>query len=338
MTTLSSGQISLSEIRDAFGGSGQISLSDLYQASGTGATNMLVRNVDANDAIPEEDEISFDDFRGITANGVTGYEIATLLTSSSNINYCVSQASLAAGMRTSTTSGTSAYDEVESHNYRYTTSVSGSHTFSSSFPNGIWGAATGSTHIAMNYNKGSTSSTVGWPAIKIGGSGVSETKAANCNLIFSHYGDNEVDSIVRWNYFKSNSNLNGLSVNVTYSKTSTNGENRQMLFALPGKWSDVFHNNTSGNSFDIDANTGLTGSTSFTAQKGDIVFTISAQWYDDYASHGTTVSNSTSVLYHRSRWYQNTNVRIFVINSAGSCTIDASATERPTSYVVFRLD
>ena len=335
MTTLSSGQISLSEIRDAFGGSGEISLSDLYQASGTGATNMLVRNVDANDAIPEEDEISFDDFRGITANGVTGYEIASLLSQNSERQYAFSRTSFAAGMRTA--SGASDED-TQSHNYRYSTSVSGSHTFNSSFPNGIWGAATGSTHIAMNYNKGSTSSTVGWPAIKIGGSGVSETKAANCNLLFSHYGDNEVDSIVRWNYFKSNSNLNGLSVNVTYSKTSTNGENRQMYFALPGKWSDVFHNNTSGNSFDIDANTGLTSSTSFTAQKGDIVFTISAQWYDDYASHGTTVSNSTSCLYSRTRWYQNTNVRIFVINSAGSCTIDASATERPTSYDVFRLD
>ena len=91
-------------------------------------------------------------------------------------------------------------------------------------------------------------------------------------------------------------------------------------------------------SFPFSSNTGLTSSTSFTAQKGDIVFTISAQWYDDYASHGTTVSNSTSCLYSRTRWYQNTNVRIFVINSAGSCTIDASATERPTSYVVFRLD
>ena len=134
MTTLSSGQISLSEIRDAFGGSGEISLSDLYQASGTGATNMLVRNVDANDAIPEEDEISFDDFRGITANGVTGYEIASLLSQNSERQYAFSRTSFAAGMRTA--SGASDED-TQSHNYRYSTSVSGSHTFNSSFPN--WG-------------------------------------------------------------------------------------------------------------------------------------------------------------------------------------------------------
>ena len=335
MTTLSSGQISLSEIRDAFGGSGEISLSDLYQASGTGATNMLVRNVDANDAIPEEDEISFDDFRGITANSATGHEIATLLTSSDNINYCVSKASFAAGMRTNTTAGTSTFNQVNSHDYRYSTSVSGSNTFSS-FPNGIWGTASGSTHIAMNYNQGNTSSTVGWPAITIGGSGVSETNASNCNLIYNYYSNNKVNNIVRWGYFKSNSNLNGLSVGATYSKTSTNSENRQMFFALPGKWSDVLHNNTSGNSYDIDGDTALTGTTSFTAQKGDIVFTISSMWYDDYVSHGTTVSNSTSVLYHRSRWYQNTNVRIFVIDTAGSCTINANS--RATSYIVFRLD
>ena len=330
-----SNAISMSDIRTEFGVSGELSLGSLYQASGTGATNLIVKNVDSNDAIPESGAISFGDFHGITGNSANAYELSSLLSQNSERQYAFSRTSFAAGMRTA--SGASDED-VQSHNYRYSTSVSGSNTFSSSFPNGIWGATTGSTHIALNYNQGSTSSTVGWPAITIGGSGVSETNAANCNLLFSHYGDNEVDSIARWNYFKSNSNLNGLSVGVTYSKDSRNGENRQMYFALPGKWSDVFHNNTSGNSFDIDANTGLTGSTSFTAQKGDIVFTISAQWYDDFASHGTTVSNSTSVLYSRSRWYQNTNVRIFVINSAGSCTIDASATERPTSYIVFRLD
>mgnify|MGYP003124333947 CR=1 FL=1 len=328
-----SNAISMSDIRTEFGTSGQLSLSDLYQASGTGATNMLVRNVDSNDDIPDSGEISFGDFHGITGNSANAYELSSLLSEDSARQYAFSRTSFAAGMRTA--SGASDED-TQSHNYRYSTSVSGSNTFSSSFPNGIWGAATGSTHIAMNYNQGSTSSIVGWPAITIGGSGVSETNASNCNLIYNYYSNNKVNNIVRWGYFKSNSNLNGLSVGVTYSKTSTNSENRQMFFALPGKWSDVLHNNTSGNSFDIDGDTALTGTTSFTAQKGDIVFTISSMWYDDYVSHGTTVSNSTSCLYSRTRWYQNTNVRIFVIDTAGSCTINANS--RATSYIVFRLD
>jgi len=330
-----SNAISMSDIRTEFGVSGELSLGDLYQASGTGATNLIVKNVDSNDAIPESGAISFGDFHGITGNSVTAHEVATLLTSSDNINYCVSKASFASGMRTDTTAGTSTFDQVNSHDYRTSTSVSGSNTFSS-FPNGIWGTASGSTHIAMNYNHGNTDAAVGWPAITIGGSGVSETNASNCNLIFNYYSNNKVNTIVRWGYFKSDSNLNGLTVGATYSKTNTNFENRQMFFALPGKWSDVLHNNTTSNSFDIDADTALTGTTSFTAQKGDIVFTISSQWYDGYVSHGTTVSNSTSVLYHRSRWYHNTNVRMFVIDTAGSCTINANS--YATSYIVFRLD
>ena len=328
-----SNAISMSDIRTEFGASGQLSLSDLYQASGTGATNMLVRNVDSNDAIPDSGEISFGDFHGITGNSANAYELSSLLSEDSTRQYAFSRTSFAAGMRTA--SGASDVD-VQAHNYRYSTSVSNTHTFSSTLPNGIWGAATGSTHIALNYNQGNTSSTVGWPEITISGSGVSETEAANCNLIFNYYSNNKVNNIARWNYFKSNSNLNGLSVGVTYSKTSTNSENRQMYFALPGKWSDVFHNNTSGNAFDEDADTSLTGTTSFTAQKGDIVFTISSMWYDNFVSHGTTVSNSTSCLYSTTRWYQNTNVRIFVIDTAGSCTINGNS--RDTSYVVFRLD
>tara|TARA_R100000322_G_scaffold122974_1_gene80089 strand:+ start:59 stop:1033 length:975 start_codon:yes stop_codon:yes gene_type:complete len=318
-----SNAISMSDIRTEFGGSGQLSLGDLYQASGTGPTNLLVRNVDSNDAIPESGEISFGDFHGITGNSPTAHELSILLSGDDTRNYAVSRSSLAAGMRTA--SGASDQD-VQSHNYRNSTSVSGSNTFSS-LPNGIWGAVSGSTHIMMNTNyAGGTS----YADLTIDSSGITEIDAVASNLMTS---SGDVRSEVKWSYFKSSSssyNLAGLSISATYAKTNVNTENRQMYFALPGSWSVTTNNSASGSSG------GLTGTASYTAQKGDVVFTISSQNYDGYSSHGTTVSNSTSCLNSQSRWYQNTNVRIFVIDTAGSVTIDANGVF--TNYVVFRKD
>ena len=320
-----SNAISMSDIRTEFGTSGQLSLSDLYQASGTGATNMLVRNVDSNDAIPDSGEISFGDFHGITGNSANAYELSSLLSEDSTRQYAMSRSSFAAGMRTA--SGATDQD-VQSHNYRYSTSVSGSNTFSSTLPNGIWAATTGSTHIMMNTNyAGGTS----YPDLTIGGGSITEIDAVACNLMTS---SGSVRSEVKWSYFKdgtSGYNLAGMTdVAVTYAKTSVNTENRQMYFALPGSWSVNTNNSASGSSG------GLTGTVSYTAQKGDVVFTISSQNYDGYSSHGTTVSNSTSCLNSQSRWYQNTNVRVFVVHTAGSVTIDANGVF--TNYVVFRKD
>tara|TARA_Y100000593_G_scaffold20739_1_gene41711 strand:- start:4203 stop:5189 length:987 start_codon:yes stop_codon:yes gene_type:complete len=328
MTTLSSGQISLSEIRDAFDGSGQISLGDLYQASGTGATNMLVRNVDSNDAIPDSGQISFDDFRGITANSPNAYELSSLLTSNSTRQYAISRSSFAAGMRT--VSGTNDTD-VQSHNYVNSTSVSGSNTFSSSLPNGIWDLVDGSTHIMMNYNAGSNTSTVvGYPDLTINGSGITEIDAIVCNV---GYSSDSVRSLVKWSYYKSsssNKNLAGLSVAATYSKSVVNRENRQMYFALPGSWSLTTNNSASGNSG------GMTGTASYTAQKGDVIFILSYINTDNYVNHGTSASNSTLCIYSSSRWYTSSNVRMYVVHTAGSVTIDSN--ERYTSYAVFRKD
>jgi len=166
--------------------------------------------------------------------------------------------------------------------------------------------------------------------LTIDSSGITEIDAVASNLMTS---SGDVRSEVKWSYFKSSSssyNLAGLSISATYAKTNVNTENRQMYFALPGSWSVTTNNSASGSSG------GLTGTASYTAQKGDVVFTISSQNYDGYSSHGTTVSNSTSCLNSQSRWYQNTNVRIFVIDTAGSVTIDANGVF--TNYVVFRKD
>jgi len=320
-----SNAISMSDIRTEFGASGQLSLSDLYQASGTGATNMLVRNVDSNDAIPDSGEISFGDFHGITGNSANAYELSSLLSEDSTRQYAMSRTSLAAGMRTA--SGASDED-VQAHNYRNSTSVSGSNTFSSTLPNGIWGAATGSTHIMMNMNFINGTS---YPDLTIGGSGVTEIDAVASNVGAS---SGDARSEVKWSYFKSSSssyNLAGLSIAATYAKTVVNRtDNRQMYFALPGSWSLNTNNTASGTSG------ALTGTASYTAQKGDVVFTLSWMNTDNFVSHGTTVSNSTSCLYSSTRWYTSTNVRVFVVHTAGSVTIDSQGVY--TQYVVFRKD
>ena len=288
-----SNAISMSDIRTEFGVSGELSLGTLYQASGTGATNSIVRNVDSNDAIPDSGEISFGDFHGITGNSATGYEIVDMFTDSSSRQYCFSKASFGKGMLTGSSTTSDDRTLFDGYFSQNSTSISGSNTFSSTLPNGIWGAASGSTHIAMNLNHGSTSSTVDWAAITIG-------------------------------------------------KTAVNLCSMQMYFAIPGKWSKVTSNNTSGNAFDEDAETALSGSTSFTAAKGDLVFTLSQQWYDNYTNHGQTVSNSTKVFQTRTYWYQNANLNVYKINTAGSCTIasdsDATSSFRMVSYIVYRMD
>ena len=337
-----SNAISMSDIRTEFGVSGELALGDLYQASGTGATNSIVRNVDSNAAIPDSGEISFGDFHGITGNSATGYELIDMFTDSSSRIYSFSKASLGKGMLTSSSTTSDDRDHFSGYFSQNSTSISNTHTFSSTLPNGIWGAASGSTHIAMNLNHGSTSSTVDWPVITIGGSGVTETNDSNCNLIFNYYSNNKTNSIVRWNSHKSNSDLAGLAVGVTYDKTVANLCSMQMYFAIPGKWSKVTSNSTSGNAFDEDAETALSGSTSFTAAKGDLVFTLSQQWYDNYTSHGQTVSNSTHLFQTRTFWYQNANLNVYKIDSAGSCTIasdsDATSSFRMVSYIVYRMD
>ena len=320
-----SNAISMSDIRTEFGVSGELSLGTLYQASGTGATNSIVRNVDSNDAIPDSGAISFGDFHGITGNSANAYELSSLLSEDSTRQYAMSRTSLAAGMRTA--SGASDED-VQAHNYRYSTSVSGSNTFSSTLPNGIWGAATGSTHIMMNMNSINGTS---YPDLTIGGGSITEIDAVACNLMTS---SGSVHSEVKWSYFKSSSssyNLAGLSIAATYAKTVVNRtDNRQMYFALPGSWSLNTNNTASGTSG------ALTGTASYTAQKGDVVFTLSWMNTDNFVSHGTTVSNSTSCLYSSTRWYTSTNVRVFVVHTAGSVTIDSQGVY--TQYVVFRKD
>ena len=265
-----------------------------------------------------------------------------MFTDSSSRIYSFSKASLGKGMLTSSSTTSDDRDHFSGYFSQNSTSISNTHTFSSTLPNGIWGAASGSTHIAMNLNHGSTSSTVDWPVITIGGSGVTETNDSNCNLIFNYYSNNKTNSIVRWNSHKSNSDLAGLAVGVTYDKTVANLCSMQMYFAIPGKWSKVTSNSTSGNAFDEDAETALSGSTSFTAAKGDLVFTLSQQWYDNYTSHGQTVSNSTHLFQTRTFWYQNANLNVYKIDSAGSCTIasdsDATSSFRMVSYIVYRMD
>ena len=337
-----SNAISMSDIRTEFGVSGELSLGTLYQASGTGATNSIVRNVDSNDAIPDSGEISFGDFHGITGNSATGYEIVDMFTDSSSRQYCFSKASFGKGMLTGSSTTSDDRTLFDGYFSQNSTSISGSNTFSSTLPNGIWGAASGSTHIAMNLNHGSTSSTVDWAAITIGGSGVTETNDSNCNLIYNYYSNNKTNSIVRWNSHKSNSDLAGLAVGVTYGKTVANLCSMQMYFAIPGKWSKVTSNSTSGNAYDIDGNTPLISSASFTAAKGDLVFTLSQQWYNNYTNHNQTVSNSTKVFQTRTFWYQNANLNVYKIDSAGSCTIaadsDATSSFRGVSYIVYRMD
>lgn len=320
--------ISMSDIRTEFGGSGQLSLGDLYQASGTGATNMLVRNVDSNNAIPESGEISFGDFHGITGNSATGYELISLFTEDSSRQYSFSRWTLALGM--SSTTGTT---QTESYNssYNNTGTVSGSNTFSSTLPNGIWGATSGSTHIMLNYSQ--VSPDPSWPVLTVGGSGVTETNDSTINLVHSYYSSGVANTKARFNSFKSNSDIGGLSIGVTYTKKSTTFHPPlQMYFAIPGKWSkaagtsgDSLHNSSSG------------ASTTYTAVKGDLIFMLSAQWYEANTQVG---SFDNSTLLFLTQLYRTSNIclRILRADAAGTTTFSVPDGNRWVAYIVYRMD
>ena len=320
--------ISMSDIRTEFGVSGELSLSSLYQASGTGATNLIVRNVDSNDAIPESGEISFGDFHGITGNSATGYELISLFTEDSSRQYSFSRWTLALGM--SSTTGTT---QTESYNssYNNTGTVSGSNTFSSTLPNGIWGATSGSTHIMLNYSQ--VSPDPSWPVLTVGGSGVTETNDSTINLIHSYYTSGVANTKARFNSFKSDSDIGGLSIGVTYTKKSTTFHPPlQMYFAIPGKWSkaagtsgDSLHNSSSG------------ASTTYTAVKGDLIFMLSAQWYEANTQVG---SFDNSTLLFLTQLYKNSNIclRILRADAAGTTTFSVPDGNRWVAYIVYRMD
>ena len=331
-----SNAISMSDIRTEFGGSGQLSLSDLYQASGTGATNMLVRNVDSNDAIPDSGEISFGDFHGITGNSATGYELISLFTEDSSRQYSFSRWTLALGM--SSTSGTT---QTESYNSSYNTTgsssdtthtVSGSNTFSSTLPNGIWGATSGSTHIMLNYSQ--VSPDPSYPVLTVGGSGVTETNDSTINLIHSYYTSGVANTGAKFNSFKSNSDIGGLSIGVTYTKKSTTFHPPlQMYFGIPGKWSKAA--GTSGDSlYNFSSGT----STTYTAAKGDLIFMLSAQWYGSANTQVGSYDNST--LLFLTQLYRTSNIclRILRADAAGTTTFSVPDGYKWVAYIAYRMD
>lgn len=292
----STGSINLSTVQNEFGGANPISLGEYYRNGVYVTPN--------NTGVAASGPISLSSFRGTYKTSSAASIVQALYT---DANYGVvrnelfSRTSYGFGMEVNTATE---FDDVSSATFRDSTSVSYSRTWPTTF-NAAFDpmlSTSGITVVMRNVGNGTLTN-----SLVIGGVSTSLTDVFN----------NAVPPLnVRISYGTVNTGYNGiagLNIAATYGKGSTNNENLQELFVLPGRWEAYWATTVTS---------GLTGVTIPSVSANDIIFTIRAGVIDGFVRDGT-FSGTAGVdlmLKRNSRWYDNTTSFVHGVTSTGSLT------------------
>jgi hypothetical protein len=292
-----SGTLSLNTIQAEHGGINPIGMSEYYRGAGYVASY--------NTSIPLTGPIA-------TSNFYSTYRISTvadITAALKNTTYSLvrnklfSKTSYASGMETSTAV---TFNNVTSAGYRFSTSVTGSLTFPATYDPAFDRllATTQITFILRNMGNGTLTN-----SLTVNGSPVTLT-----DIFYSSVAGVNVRMSI--GYINASYNaMGGISVSATYTKGSSNNENLQELFILPGRW-------------EVTASTSSVGTTAGslgTAAINTIAMAIRAGQADNNFDHGqwSGTSARTQILRRNSHWYDNSSSQVAIIDTAGTLSYTA---------------
>lgn len=311
MVLQTTGPINLLNIQSEFGGTSPISISEYYRGSGLVPNGSL--------GIPASGAISFANFYGARKLSTLD-EIVGAIKSTNYINirnYLFSKTGFASGIET-TNALSMSYSTSAS--YRYSTTVDASYTWPLSYVAAFSPFLNTSYLTVVARNFANSASLVA--SINVNNTSYVPTTIFSGSTLLQHrlsYVHAEVGSEA----FK------GLNIAVRYIKGSSNNENLQELYIIPGRWNPV--SNTNGAAL-ISSN----------VLANDIAIALSAGAEDAYfpAKGNFSGVTFTEVIRRTSRWYDNTRMRYAVMNSAGTLVFNPGANSSnvidPAHVVIFR--
>jgi hypothetical protein len=299
----SSGLIKLSDIQTEFGGSNPISLSEYYR-NGLYTTNNNV-------GVATSGMIDVNSFH----NTYKTSAISDIITSYKTTNYTlvrnvlISGTSFANGLESNTATS---FDYSSSATYRYSTSVTGTFTWPTTFDVAFNPMLKTSylTIIMRNVGNGTLTN-----SLTVNGTSQILTNIYNSGLGQLNVNMSYVQVPVGY------AAMSNITVSATFTKGSSNNDNLQEIFIIPGKW-DVKYSN-----YLINANVGASFSLGNVAVN-DLVFGINVGGVDGYqhrAVYGGT-SVRTTVLDRASKWYTDTESMIHTVDTAGTLTFNPGTT------------
>lgn len=305
----SSGTLSLSGFQNEFGGSNPISMSEYYQGGAYTTAN--------NDEIPTSGPISVSSF-------YSAFKVATVSEITDAIvnnpvavrNALFSRNAIDYGFESDSAVSFNGWPTGGTH--RYDTSIWGVLSFPSSFNSAFAPCLATSvlTFILIN-----SADAVGNSRLWVNGIERSWTDVLitgythKCNIKIG-----QLSVLPRA--------LEGLQVQANITKGSANKESRQQVIVLPGRWSAVYVNQTSG-----------TLSNFYTAQTNDIVLGLNQRLYDNPSSGGdfSSTGGLARIISSRYWWYSSSHLSMHKVTSAGTLTYNASGLpEEGSSVLVLR--
>ncbi len=306
MSTLpSTGPLSLTgNIQNEFGGTAPTSMSEYYR-DGLYVTPNNV-GIPTSTGFPP---ISISSFRGTYKTSSVASIVQALYTDanfSTVRNQLFSKTSFGLGMETSTAGE---FNDSSSATYRFSTSVTNSRTWPSSFDAAFdpMLSTSGVTVIMRNVgNSGLTNSLTlnGFPY------GIS----LDMTTVFAGQVGSVLNARISYAFIPRDYNgIAGLSLTATYEKSSSNNDNLQELFVIPGKWEAYWA---------TPVTDGLTGATIPSVNAYDLVFGIRTGLQDAFISDGTWsgTASRNRVMQRNSRLNTNTSSHVQATTSTGSVT------------------
>lgn len=294
MPISSSGPITLNDIQNEFGGANPINL-DEYYLNGPYVTPN-------NTGVPTSGQISLSSFYGTYKTSTVSSVVLALRTSanySTVRNQLFSKTSYAGGMETSTAT---TFNDMSSATYRYSTSVTYTRTWPTSFGTAFAPmiATSGITVIMRNVSAGSLTN-----SLTVNGVGRSLTDVFNGSL---GYTNGRISyAVIPLGY----NGIAGVTISATFTKGSSNSDNLQELFVIPGRWTAYWATSVTS---------GLTAGTVPTVAANDLAFAIRVGTIDAFLQDGTfggTASRST-IMGRHSAWYTDTSSYVVATTSSGS--------------------
>lgn len=289
MVLPTSGSISLTAIQTEFGGTSPTGINEYYNG-GSYVTG-------GNPTIPAAGAIAMDDFYGTRRLS----SLAEIIAAMKNTNYAVvrnfllSRTSFADGLETNTAL---AMSYSTSASYRYATSVTGNVTWPTSYTAAFEALQNISYITIVIRNAGSGAVVV--PSVNVNGISRATT------TLFS--GTTQISHRISYVQVPVNANpFSGLSISATFTKSSSNNENLQEIYILPGRWNPLTP---------VSGNTTL----SVAVQARDIAIGFSAGAEDAFYPTKGNFSGPvfTEIIRRTSRWYDNTRMRYAITDAAGT--------------------
>lgn len=291
------GSISLSTLQGEFGGTNPINLSEYYRNGSFVTPN--------NTGIPTSGSVSLSPFRGTYKTSTVASIVQAIYTDanfSTVRNELFSLNSWGSGFETSTALN---INRERSSTYRFSTSVSATRSLPSTFGAAFQPLLSISGVTIVMRNVGTSSLT---NALTVNGVSRSLT------TVFSGNVGSILDARISYAVIPLSYNeIAGLTIKATYGKSSSNEDNLQELFILPGRWQAYWATTVTS---------GLTASTISGASPYDIIFGIRTGVQDAFISAGSWGGTATqdNIMQRNSAWYTNTSSHVRATTSSGTVT------------------